>query len=156
VPYLTYALQFHRQPSAGPEQEAPTTAPGMVLTTKIANGTIAPALKPIAGEKATLELEFVQNHDKTLFFENGTVRFGGASGASSLSFASVGYGSLLGPPGADGFSHGVVSWQIESGTGALAGASGAISSNFLIDLETNELIDTHLGVVLLPGEEAGG
>jgi hypothetical protein len=49
-----------------------------------------------------------------------------------------------------GFSHGVVAYSIDSGTGALAGAGGAITSNFLVNLETNELIDMQLGVVILP------
>ena len=57
---------------------------------------------------------------------------------------------MLGPPAAGGFSHGVVMWAIDSGTGALAGATGAITSNFLVNLQTEEPIDNHLGVVRLP------
>jgi hypothetical protein len=51
---------------------------------------------------------------------------------------------------ADGFSPGVVMWAIDSGTGALAGVTGAITSNFLVNLQREELIDNHLGVVRLP------
>lgn len=149
MPYLTYALRFHRPPQGGAEAELPTKGPGLQLTTKIEAGSIVPSLEPIAGDEATLELDYQLNHDGTLFFENGTVTFGGP-GSSSLSFSSVGPGSLLGSPDEDGFTHGVVSWRIEEGTGGLAGASGAIVSNFLVNLKTGELIDAHLGVVHLP------
>jgi hypothetical protein len=149
--YLTYALQFHRPPG---ESGGPAKAGSLKVTTKVGAGTVVAELEPIGGDEATLELSYALNHDKTLFFENGTVTFGGA-GSSSLSFSSVGVGSLLGPPGDDGFSHGVVAWRIESGTGALLGASGAITSNFLVNLATDELVDTHLGVVMLPQEATG-
>jgi hypothetical protein len=146
---LTYALQFHRPPKGMGGTESPTTASGLELRTQIADGSLESALLPLAGDEAVLELDYTLNHDGTLFFESGVVTFGGP-GASSLTFASVGAGSLLGEPDSDGFSHGVVAWAIESGTGAFAGAGGAISSNFLVNLQTDELIDTHLGVVRLP------
>src|ERR1019366_2153207 len=91
----------------------------------------------------------------TTSLEGGVIRFGAEPGASELTFSSVGAGRLLGPPGADGLSHGVVVWKIDSGTGALAGAAGAITSNFLINLETDELVDSHLGVVRLPDAQGG-
>jgi hypothetical protein len=145
---LTYALQFHR--AAGePPSEPPTTATGLELKTAIAGGTIDPQLSALPGEEALLELAYRLNHDGTLFFEWGTVTFG-APGSSSLSFSSVGAGALLGAPASDGFSHGVVAYSIDSGTGAFAGAGGAITSNFLVNLETNELFDSHLGVIELP------
>jgi hypothetical protein len=56
---------------------------------------------------------------------------------------------LLGALGADAFSPGVVVWKIDLGTGPLAAAAGAITSNFVINFETDELIDFHLGVVRL-------
>jgi hypothetical protein len=60
-------------------------------------------------------------------------------------------------PGADGFSHGGrrrVGGSTRE-TGALAGAAGAITSNFLINLETDELVDSHLGIVRLPDGQGG-
>lgn len=106
-------------------------------------------LAPIAGDEAVLDLTYVLNHDGTLFFEWGKVSFGDAS-ASSLSFSSVGAGTLPGPPDPDGFSQGTVVYAVDGGTGELDGARGAITSNFLVDLKTEELVDTHLGVVRLP------
>lgn len=145
---LTFALQFHRAPG-GDAGDAPATAAGLGMKTVIGAGTIEPELESLPGDEAVLNLDYRLNNDGTLFFEWGTVTFG-TPGASSLTFSSVGAGALLGAPASDGFSQGVVAYSIDSGTGALAGARGAITSNFLVNLETNELIDTQLGVVILP------
>jgi hypothetical protein len=146
---LIYSLQFHRPPKGDGSDDAPTVARGLQLTTRIAGGLIEPTLEALPGEQALLDLQYTLNHDGTLFFESGTVTFGDSE-LASLSFSSIGTGSLLGGCDSDGFSHGVVAWEVESGTGALEGASGAISSNFLVNLQTDELLDTHLGVVRLP------
>ncbi len=130
-------------------------APGLRAMTSLEDGMISSRVDPLPGDSAVYESSYVLNHDGTLFFEWGVIRFGTDPGASTLTFSSVGAGSLLGPPAADGFSHGVVMWKIDSGTGALAGAAGAITSNFLINLETDELVDSHLGVVRLPGALGG-
>ncbi|MEA2372601.1 MAG: hypothetical protein QOH12_2995 [Solirubrobacteraceae bacterium] len=82
-----------------------------------------------------------------MLFEWGTVCFGDAS-ASSLTFSSVGAGTL-GEADVDGFCQGSIVYRVESGTGALAGATGLIDSNFLVNLKTNELVDMHLGVIRL-------
>jgi hypothetical protein len=54
------------------------------------------------------------------------------------------------PPGRDGFSHGKIAYSVEGGSGALQGAQGIIDSNFLVNLQTDELVDTHLGIIRLP------
>lgn len=145
---LTYVLQFHRPPRSG-SQDGLATAPGLVVSTHVADGTVTSELTPLAGAPATLDLTYTLNQDGSQFFEWGSIQFGDAA-ASTLSFASVGAGALLGPPDADGFSHGTVMYAVQGGTGALEGAGGAITSNFLVDLATDELLDTHLGIVRLP------
>jgi hypothetical protein len=50
----------------------------------------------------------------------------------------------------EGLSHGTAMYRIIGPTGRLAGATGAISSNFLVNLRTNDRIDTHLGIVRRP------
>jgi hypothetical protein len=62
---------------------------------------------------------------------------------------------MLGAPSADGFSHGAVLWQVESGWGALAGATEAIASNFLVAPETEELIDCQYHVLELSRSAVG-
>ena len=113
------------------------------------NGSFATEVEELAGAAAALDLKYSLNNDGTLFFEWGSVTFGDAS-ASSVSFSSIGAGVLPRPPDDDGFSHGTVMYTVDDGTGALAGARGAITSNFLVDLDTDELIDTHLGLIRLP------
>jgi hypothetical protein len=141
---LTYVLRFHRPPKG-----SAATAPGLTVTTRLEGGTVASELTPLAGAEATLALKYAVNRDGTLFFEWGSVTFGDQP-ASSLSFSSIGAGTLAAQPDADGFSHGTVAYSVDDGTGALAGARGVINSNFLVDLDTDELIDTHLGIVRLP------
>jgi hypothetical protein len=141
---LTYVLRFHRPPNG-----AAATAPGLSVTTRLENGSFATEVEELAGAAAALDLKYSLNNDGTLFFEWGSVTFGDAS-ASSVSFSSIGAGVLPRPPDDDGFSHGTVMYTVDGGTGALAGARGAITSNFLVDLDTDELIDTHLGLIRLP------
>ncbi len=141
VARLVYALRFHRPPN-----EKPTLAPGLSLVTRLEGGRLRSELEPLPGEQATLELEYRLNHDGTLFFEWGSVRFGDGG----LDFEGIGAGTLLAPPDPDGFSHGTIAYRVTAGHGPLTGAEGVISSNFLVDLDTEELIDTHLGVIRLP------
>jgi hypothetical protein len=142
---LTYVLRFHR-PRGKPEP--PTTASGLIVTTRIESGTVNTQLDPIAGDEAVLSLQFATNKDSSLFFEWGVLTLGDP-GSSSLTFSSIGAGTLL-PPGRDGFSHGTIAYSVEGGSGALQGAQGIIDSNFLVNLQTDELVDTHLGIIRLP------
>jgi hypothetical protein len=145
---ITYVLRFHRPPGSSAGGEAPTTAAGSVVTTRLEAAGMTSDFAPIDGVAATLELTFALNGDQTLFFEWGSVTFGDTVG-STLTFASIGAGSI-GPPDTDGFSHGAVTYSVEAGSGQFAGASGLITSNFLVDLTTNELIDNQVGVIRLP------
>ncbi len=143
---LTYVLQFHRP--AGSGDEAPVTAPGAVVTTRLEAAGVATTIAPLEGATAALDLSYRLNGDGTLFLEWGTLHFGDDAG-SSVTFSSVGAGTL-GAADVDGFSHGLVTYSVTSGTGQFDGASGLITSNFLLDATTNELIDTHLGVIRTP------
>ncbi len=145
---LVYVLQFHRPPGA-----ELALADGLQLVTTLEAGSVTATLTAIPGAQATLAVEPTVGPDGMAFFETGTVVFG-PPGSASLTFASIGTGTLLGPPAADGFSAGTVMWRVLSGTGALAGAEGAITSNFLVDLGTDELYDNHLAVLQLPDRGA--
>lgn len=162
VPTLTYVLQFHRagrtvgdtsERGTGPEyepvHEAPAFGSGLSVTTRIANGSVSTEEAPVPGDQAILDVTVTQASDTT-FYESGTITFNGSSPPSTLSFSSIGTGTLLDPIRDSGLTHGVVNWKIDSGIGAFAGATGAISSNFLVDLASDELHDTHLALVWLP------
>lgn len=144
---LTYVLQFHRPPKSG-EQSEQAVASSVQITTTIDADGVDGAFSPLSGETAVLTNDFALDKSGTLFFEWGSIAFGGPM--NSLSFSSIGAGTLLGAPDADGFTQGVVLWRVDGGTGAFAGASGAITSNFLVNLETEELIDNQLHLIYLP------
>jgi hypothetical protein len=144
---LTYALQFRRPPKgAGPEQNA--TASSISMVCKITSNGVSSEIKTIAGLTATLRNQFALNNTQNLFFEWGTIEFG--SSANSLQFSSVGAGELLSDVKAGKYSHGVVMWKVTGGSGAFKGATGAITSNFLVDLDTDELIDNQFHLIHLP------
>ena len=140
---LTYVLRFNK-PSAG--DAAATTAPGTVVTTSLGPDGVRSDFAPIDGGLATLDLTYTQNGDQTLFFEWGTLTFDDER-KSSLTFSSIGAGTI-GPADIDGFQHGTVMYSVDSGSGQFDGATGLITSNFLVNGDT--LIDTHLGIIRLP------
>jgi hypothetical protein len=145
---LTYVLQFHRGSAIGTGQQQPAVAPGTVVTTRLESGGVTSQFAPLDGVDATLDLAFAVNGDSTRFLEWGSVSFADER-TSSLTFSSIGAGTL-GPADVDGFCHGIVTYAVQSGGGQFDGASGLIASNFLVDLTTDELIDTQLGVIRLP------
>jgi hypothetical protein len=147
---LTFVLKFHRapKPASGPEQ--PTIATSLRITTLISPAGVNGALEKIEGEAATMETTAQVNQDGNLFFENGTLTFGNAGSViGTLKYSSLGTGYLTSCPEAN-FNAGTVMWKIDGGTGFFANATGNITSNFLIDLNTDELIDHHFYLVHLP------
>ena len=162
LPTITYVLRFQRpgkpagepsgraaEPGYEPVHEPPAYGSGLSVTTRITEGSVSAEEAPVPGDQAVLDVTVTQQSDTT-FSESGTITFQGASPPSTLSFSSIGTGTLLAPIRDSGLTHGVVNWKIDSGTGAFAGATGAISSNFLVDLASDELLDTHLALVWLP------
>lgn len=145
---LIYALQFRRPPKTSPgAPESPARATSMSITTTISDAGVKAGIKQLAGESATLENQFQLDKDGLLFFEQGTITFG--TGNNKINFSSIGVGHLLDCADPK-FKAGTVMWKVDSGEGFFAGATGAITSNFLVDLKTEELIDNHLGVIYLP------
>ena len=76
--------------------------------------------------------------------EHGTIRFGDAG---SLEFSTRGVGAI-GPSRAPGLRHGAICWDVNGGTGVFEGATGIITSNFLVG-EGGEVVDNHWGVIFL-------
>jgi hypothetical protein len=147
---LIYALQFVR-PAAG----EPIVASSVTVSTVINPGGVTGTIEPLEGfETAVVQTTPTINPDGS-FTEKGTVTFGDPAENNILTFSSIGLGYLNAyfcPE--NPFTAGTVMWTIESGQGFFAGATGAITSNFLIDLSTpghpGELIAYHFGVVYLP------
>ena len=139
---LAYPLCFRRASGSGPASGASAR-----MTAVIVDGTVDATIESLAGGQATSTTGWALNDDGSLFFEWGSIDFGAGT---TLTFSSIGAGTMLGPAGPDGFSHGTVLWRVTAGAGAFAGASGAIASNFLVNLTTEELIDYQFHVLELP------
>jgi hypothetical protein len=84
---------------------------------------------------------------ETSFDENGVMTFGNES--DRIRFSTVGAG-YLGPSPEEGVLHGSVIWRVEGGEGRFAGATGLITSNFVLRAETGEVAEKQVIVLFLP------
>lgn len=146
---LTYALQFYRPP--GSAKTDPLFASSINITTAITPEAVTGTITPL-GQYQTAELQVQPefNPDGS-FTETGTITFGDAAANNVLNFSTILLGQLnpnLCPESP--YTSGTVMWRIDEGAGFFAGATGAITSNFLIDKSTNELTAYQFGVVQLP------
>jgi hypothetical protein len=83
---------------------------------------------------------------ETTFTETGTIS---ADGQDELKIETVGEGTLA--PSADPeLMHGSVIWRITQGQGRFQGASGLITSNFLLTPATGAVDEQQVAVVFLP------
>jgi hypothetical protein len=81
------------------------------------------------------------------FTETGTIAIDDGSG--ELDIVTVGEGTLR--PSADPeLLHGAAMYEIVEGRGRLAGASGLITSNFLLTPAKGEFVERQVAVVFLP------
>ena len=138
---LTYAMQFVGR--TGPEAAA-AKASGARWTTEIGSEGLRCMIEPVAGESATFE-STVEHLEPGWFLESGEITFG--SSGDALVFETVGRG-WVSPSIEPGWQTGAVIFGITGGRGHLEGASGYVCSNFLVGPD-GELIDNHLGVVML-------
>lgn len=139
---LIFALKFHRPARSNKDEidDMPAIAESVLFIEP--DGVDIKLVPAVMTNEAKMT-------DDTHFSEDGKITFGGE--ANTLNFSSIGVGTVLSGPDDEGFSHGIVMWQIDSGKGAgiFEKATGAITSNFLINLVTNELIDYHFYIVYL-------
>jgi hypothetical protein len=84
----------------------------------------------------------------TAFTETGTVRFGDGDG-DEIDVAAVGDGTL-GPSADPELLHGAVSYSVVEGRGRLAGATGLVTSNFLLRPAAGEFEERWVAVLFLP------
>jgi hypothetical protein len=83
---------------------------------------------------------------ETTFTETGTIS---AGTEDELDIATVGEGTLA-PSAESGLMHGSVIWRITQGRARFEGASGLITSNFVLAPETGEVDERQVAVVFLP------
>jgi hypothetical protein len=84
---------------------------------------------------------------ETAFDEEGTMTF--ANGGDSITFSTLGEG-YLGPSPEEGVLQGSVIWRVEEGTGRFAGATGLITSNFLMNAESGEVAEKQVIALFIP------
>jgi hypothetical protein len=84
---------------------------------------------------------------ETTFTETGVVTLG--EDGDEVEVASAGEGTL-GPSADPELLHGVVVYRINGGRGRFEGASGMITSNFLVDPRNGEIEERQTGIVFWP------
>jgi hypothetical protein len=145
---LIYAMRFagNAEPvgTAGNVLQAATTAPSSTLTATVGPDGLSGTLAPATGGEGTFASEVTFTGD-TGFQEVGTIAFGDGN---VLRFSTVGSGHL-GASADPTRKHGTVMWRVDGGDGQFAGASGFITSNFLVG-EDLSVTDHHFGVLFLP------
>jgi hypothetical protein len=152
---LVFALEFNRPASTTPESN-PIVAASNCVVTIITPVGVTGVVEPLRGQMtASLQVTTTKPNPDGSFTETGVITFGDPEGNNTLSFSSIHYGYMNAYPCPEApFTAGTVMWAIDSGTGSFEGATGAITSNFLIDLSNpnvkGELIAYQFGVVYLP------
>ena len=145
---LIYAMCFTGRAtpvgSAGGVFAAATTAPSSRLASTVGPDGLTGGLSPAQGGTATFASE-VTCTSETGFQEVGTITFGAGN---VVRFSTVGSGNLR--TSADlARKHGAVLWRVDGGEGQFSGATGLITSNFLVG-DSLEITDHQFGVLLLP------
>jgi hypothetical protein len=139
---LLYVLQFKGKASpaneAGTILKAATTASSCRVTTTVGPDGVTADLQPAGGGRASFQSE-VRITGDTSFQERGTISIG----ESRLHFSTVGEGYLGGSPDPK-VRHGSVIWRIDRGEGRFEGATGLITSNFVVT-DQGEVTDNHFG-----------
>ena len=122
---------------------ARASAPSGALVTTVDGDGVRSRFEAAPGGEATLyaRLDLL---GEDAFDAAGTISFGNGN---TLRFRSLSPGVLGPSPDAD-LRQGTVVSVIEGGDGSLAGATGRISSSFLVS-DTGELTDRHLAVLFV-------
>jgi hypothetical protein len=151
---LIYALQFVRPVGTVPGGE-PIVAASASITTAITPAGVNGEIETLDQyQTAVVQVTAVHNPDGT-FTESGTITFGDPAEGNRVHFSSIGVGYIdVYPCPEEPFTAGTVMWQVDQGEGFFDGATGAITSNFLVDgskpKDEGELIAYHFGVIYLP------
>jgi hypothetical protein len=145
---LSFVLQFQGSAAlvVGSPQtlQAQTTAANQSFRTVLGADGIEATLEALGGGQATFASRVVVNADGS-FDETGTITYGSLG---SVEFRTLGQGYMF-PSGIEGLQRGGVLWEVTSGTGQFAGATGVITSNFSVSSE-GKVVDNHFAVLYLP------
>ena len=143
---IVFALEFRGEAGAAPDgtRRARSSAPSQSLVTVLGAGGVECRVDELAGERAVLQSRVERFPDGT-FVEDGTIAYGTAG---SVMFVTVGRG-VVRPSALPGWQHGAVAWTITGGDGRFAGATGLITSNFVVSA-SGAVVDHHVARLYLP------
>jgi len=147
--HVIYSMQFKGGAVPGGEGvlKSATSATSCSIQSVVGADGVVGTFHPVEGSLAWLESE-VRLTGKHSFTESGTISFGEDNHA--LRFSTVGEGHM-GPTADEKYSAGAVTWKVDGGEGQFEGASGYITSNFIIT-EDGEVTDYQFGVIFLRQE----
>jgi hypothetical protein len=144
---IIFNLQFRGTAAAGAESgvmKATTSATSCKMETIIGPDGVKGTFSPAEGGLAYFESE-VRMSPPDKFTESGTISFG--DGDDSLRFTTIGQGHL-GPSTDPKHMHGAVIWNVEGGEGQFEGATGLITSNFILS-DSGDVVDHQFGLVFV-------
>jgi hypothetical protein len=144
---IIFNLQFRGTAAPGAESgvmKATTSATSCRMETIIGPDGVKGTFSPAEGGLAYFESE-VRISAPDTFTESGTISFG--DGDHSLRFTTIGQGHL-GPSADPKHMHGAVIWKVEGGEGQFEGATGLITSNFILS-DTGDVVDHQFGLIFV-------
>lgn len=144
---IIFNLQFRGTAAPGAESgvmKATTSATSCKMETIIGPDGVKGTFSPAEGGLAYFESE-VRISAPDTFTESGTISFG--DGDHSLRFTTIGQGHL-GPSADPKHMHGAVIWKVEGGEGQFEGATGLITSNFILS-DTGDVVDHQFGLIFV-------
>jgi hypothetical protein len=134
--------QFHGE-AAAPSGQPPQTDPRATSVSLTATNS--------DGSDAGIERASYQNHachtGETTFSESGTLRLDDGSGEWDIVSVSDG---TLGASADPDVLHGAVVYKIVAGRGRFEGASGLVTSNFVLRPAAGEFDETQVAIVFVP------
>ena len=144
---IVFNLQFRGTAAPGAENgvmKATTSATSCKMETIIGPDGVKGTFSPAEGGLAYFESE-VRISAPDTFTESGTISFG--DGDHSLRFTTIGQGHM-GPSADPKHMHGAVIWKVEGGEGQFEGATGLITSNFILS-DTGDVVDHQFGLIFV-------
>ena len=144
--HIIYSMQFKGTATPGADEgvlKATTSATSCSVKSIVGTDGVEGGFIPAEGGMAFFESTVKMTGGES-FTESGSICFGDDH---SLEFSTVGAGRLA--PSADAKTlSGAVIWKVDSGEGQFDGASGYITSNFLVG-DKGEVTDYQFGVIFL-------
>ena len=145
---IMYNLQFRgtavRSSAENGVLKATTSAASCVMRSVVTADGVEGSIAPAEGGLAFFESE-VRILSPEAFTESGTIGFG--DGDHALRFSTVGQG-YLGPSADPQHMAGAVTWRVDGGEGQFEGATGLITSNFVLS-EHGDVVDHQFGVIFV-------